>query len=83
MKNLWVRCAAAAAMLLAWVTPAVAQEFQKVEGQVRENIPAAPFVASAYGFIWLSVFVYVGLVARRLGQVKGEIEELRRRVDRG
>jgi CcmD family protein len=39
-------------------------------------------VALAYGFIWLAVFVYVVLVARRLGRLNGEMSELRRRIDR-
>jgi CcmD family protein len=39
-------------------------------------------VALAYGFIWTAVFTYVFLVARRLGRLRGELEELRRRVDR-
>jgi hypothetical protein len=61
---------------------ALAQNYQAVEGKVRENIPAAPFLASAYAFIWLSILVYVGLVARRLGRVQGDVEELRRRLER-
>jgi CcmD family protein len=39
-------------------------------------------VAVAYGFIWLAVFVYVFLVSRRLGRLHGEMDELRRRIDR-
>jgi CcmD family protein len=39
-------------------------------------------VAIAYGFIWTAVFTYVFLVARRLGRVRGEMEELRRRIER-
>jgi CcmD family protein len=61
--------------------PALAQQYQKVEGQVRENIPAGPFLAAAYAFMWVAVLVYVGLVARRLGRVQGEVEELRRRIN--
>ena len=56
---------------------------QAATGQVRESIPAAPFLAGAYAFIWVAVLVYVGLVARRLARVQTEIDELRRRVDRG
>jgi CcmD family protein len=59
------------------------QEFVAVEGQVRERIPAAPFIAAAYGFIWAAVLVYVIFVARGLSRVRGEIEELRRKVDAG
>ncbi|HEY5283412.1 MAG TPA: CcmD family protein [Polyangia bacterium] len=39
-------------------------------------------VALAYGFIWLAVFGYVFLVGRRLGKLNGEMDELRRRIDR-
>lgn len=39
-------------------------------------------VALAYGFIWLAVFGYVFLVSRRLGKLNGEMDELRRRIDR-
>jgi CcmD family protein len=39
-------------------------------------------VAIAYGFIWLAVFSYVFTVGRRLGRLHGELDELRRRVER-
>jgi CcmD family protein len=39
-------------------------------------------VALAYGFIWLAVFGYVFLVGRRLGKLNGELDELRRRIER-
>ena len=39
-------------------------------------------VAVAYGFIWSAVFVYVVLVARRLGRLNGEMSELQRRIER-
>ena len=39
-------------------------------------------VALAYGFIWFAVFVYVVLVARRLGRLNSEMSELRRRIER-
>jgi CcmD family protein len=62
---------------------AVAQEFQKVEGRVTDEIPAVPFVGYAYGFIWIAVLAYVVYVARGLSQVNGEIDQLRRKVDGG
>jgi CcmD family protein len=40
-------------------------------------------VALAYGFIWLAVFGYLFIVARRLARLNGELDELRRRIDRG
>jgi hypothetical protein len=72
----------AAAALLTLPALAQAQQYEPIEGRVRENIPAAPFLAGAYAFIWLTVLVYVGLVARRLGRVQGDVEELRRRLER-
>ena len=61
---------------------ALAQEFEKVTGPLREEIPAVPFVAAAYGIIWLALLFYVFIVARGLARVDGEIADLKRRVDR-
>jgi CcmD family protein len=71
------------AFLFSLLAPAlaVAQEFQKVEGRVADEIPAVPFVGYAYGFIWIAVLGYVVYVARGLGRVNSEIEELRRKLD--
>ena len=69
-----------------WVAaaaPAVAQEFVKVDDAAREQIPAVPFIGVAYGFIWVAILLYVLIVARRLGRVQGDIQDLRRRLDRG
>jgi hypothetical protein len=52
------------------------------QGAVRESIPAAPFLAGAYAFMWIAVLLYVALVARRLTRVQGDIEDLRRKLDR-
>ena len=38
------------------------------------------YVALAYGFIWVAVFVYVALVGRRVGRIDAEIEDLRQRL---
>jgi hypothetical protein len=61
--------------LVATASPALAQ------GQVRESIPAGPFLAAAYAFMWMAVLVYVALVARRLSRVQGDIADLRRKLD--
>ena len=71
----------AAIALAALPATALAQEFQKVDGKLADNVPAVPFVGIAYGFIWLAVLVYVVVVARGLGRVKTEIDELRRKLD--
>lgn len=39
-------------------------------------------VALAYGFIWLAVFAYVFVIGRRLVRMNGELDELRRRIER-
>ena len=84
MKDIVRRCKTAAVLLAVLAVPAVAlaQKYEPIEGRVRESIPAAPFLAAAYAFIWLSVLVYVALVAKRIGKVQGDIEELRRRLER-
>lgn len=72
-----------AAALLALAAPAIAlgQDFQKVEGRIADEIPAVPFVGYAYGFIWIAVLGYVVYVARGLGRVQSEMDELRRKLD--
>ena len=76
-----VRTLVAAVLVLAAPAIALAQEFQKVEGKVADNIPAVPFVGIAYGVIWGAVLVYVLVVARGLGRVNDELRELRRKLD--
>jgi len=73
----------ALAALAVAMTPALAfaQEFVKVEGKLADEVPAGPFVAIAYGFIWVAILAYVVFIARGLGRVRGELEELRRKVD--
>ena len=58
---------------------ALAQEFEKVEGRPREEIPAVPFVAVAYGIIWLAILVLrvhrrPGSGARRRGDRRPEAQ---------
>jgi CcmD family protein len=72
----------AALMAIGASAAAVAQVFQKVEGRVVDEIPAVPFVGIAYGFIWVAVLVYVLVLARGLGRVNVEIDDLRRKLDR-
>ena len=68
---------------LAWLAPALAaaQDFQKVSGPLREELPATPFVAAAYGFIWIALLAYVVLLARGLGRVRKDLAELRGKVN--
>jgi hypothetical protein len=65
-----------------WPGTALAQEFQKVDGPLRPELPAGPFVGAAYGFIWIAILVYVLFVARGLARVRRDLVELRRELDR-
>lgn len=78
-----LRVALATASLWLWPLVAVAQEWQRVEGKASEEIPAVSFVGYAYGFIWIAVVAYVVYVARGLGKVNTELEQLRRKLDGG
>jgi CcmD family protein len=85
--NFWKRLSPRAAALLAGVVVtlsvpalALAQEFQKVEGKVTDEVPAGPFVGIAYGFIWVALLAYVLFIARGLGRVRGEMDDLRRKI---
>jgi len=66
---------------------AVAQEFQKVSGPLREELPATPFVAAAYGFIWIALLAYVVWLALGVGRVRKDLAELSAKIgeqaDRG
>lgn len=59
-----------------------AQEYVKVDNVPREQLPAPQFVGAAYGFIMIAILVYVFIVARRLAKTRGDIAELRARVER-
>ncbi len=72
----------AAALSLAAPALAVAQEFEKVSGAAREELPAGRFVAAAYGFIWIAVVVYLLSIARGLGRVRKDLGDLRSKLDR-
>jgi CcmD family protein len=82
-RNRWRRAWLLAVGTLASLAPAlaVAQEFQKVTGPLREELPATPFVAAAYGFIWIALLAYVVWLARGLGGVRKDLAELRAKVN--
>jgi CcmD family protein len=74
--------AGAAVVVTLCAGTASAQDFQRVEGALRPELPAGPFVGTAYGFIWIAVLLYVLSVARGLARVRRDVEELRRTVGR-
>ncbi len=86
-RRTWLSAVGALALLALAPALAVAQEFQKVTGPLREELPATPFVAAAYGFIWIALLAYVVWLARGLGRVRKDLAELRGRIieqaDRG
>ena len=86
-KRGWLLTVGVLALLALVPALAVAQEFQKVTGPLREELPATPFVAAAYGFIWIALLAYVVLLARGLGRVRKDLAELRAKIveqaDRG
>jgi CcmD family protein len=52
-------------------------------GDVKEELPATPLVAAAYGIAWAAVLGYVFSVWRRLNQVERELAEVNRRLQPG
>lgn len=67
-----------AAPTLVW---AQSEGYEPVADKDPTTIAANPFIAGAYGFIWLAVVVYVVVLARNLGKTKAEVAELRRKLD--
>ena len=53
-------------------TPASQDGFVPVDqlGDVKEELPATPLVAAAYGIAWAAVLFYIWSVWRRLNQVE-------------
>ncbi len=47
---------------------------------VDASIPAAPLVATAYGFIWLAVLGFVLFTQHRMNKVEKDIAELSERI---
>jgi CcmD family protein len=83
MKKLKLALLAVVAFATTAAVPALAlaQQFEKVQGKVADEVPAGPFVGIAYGFIWIALLAYVLFVAKGLSRVRGELDDLRRKVD--
>lgn len=52
-------------------------------GDVKEELPATPLIAAAYGIAWAAVLMYVFSLWRRLNQVERELTEVSRRLQPG
>jgi CcmD family protein len=82
-----------AVLLLAGAVPAVVTAQQTPSSQdgfvpvdqldPKEELPATPLVAAAYGIAWAAVLFYVWSVWRRLNQVERELAEVNRRLQPG
>jgi hypothetical protein len=87
LGRVWLLAVGTLAALVLAPAMAVAQEFQKVSGPLREELPATPFVAAAYGFIWIALLAYVVWLARGVGAVRKDLAELSAKIkeqaDRG
>ena len=86
MKNML--CAALFSVLLsgsavASQPPAAQGEFVPASpGTVTEQLPAAPLLIAAYGFVWIAAMGYVWSIARRLNKVEDELRTLEQRATR-
>lgn len=84
MRHLRVMCC----LLLLLPAPVAAQpqpptdEFVPIsEVPPEEQIPAITLVATAYGFVWVAVLVYVWSLGRRLQAAEREIARLEAKKD--
>jgi len=41
---------------------------------------AVPYVAAAYGLVWIVVLVYVWLIGQKLGRLEAELDRLEQEV---
>lgn len=49
----------------------------------QDQLPAAPLLVTAYGFVWIVLFAYLVSVGRRLSKVQREVERLQSDVAKG
>ena len=59
-------------------------EFKPVTAQDmanEEHLPATPLVFTAYGFVWVSLVVYVFTLWRRLSRVERELADVNARLE--
>lgn len=66
----------------AWAQPPPTgqEEFVPInELPPEDQLPAAPLLIAAYAFVWVTLFVYLWSIWRRLRKVEGELQQLERR----
>ena len=81
-------CAVAALLMLGPVVsaqpPKTPDGFVPVEQlPAREEIPAAPLVAAAYGIAWAALLIYVWSLWQRLAKVERELTDVAKRIEPG
>ena len=63
----------------AFQPPAAGEYVPAQPGTATENLPAAPFLAAAYAFVWIAAMVYLWSVWRRLSKVEADMHALERK----
>ena len=63
----------------AFQPPAAGEYVPATPGSATENLPAGPFVAAAYAFVWIAAMVYLWSVWRRLNRVEADMHALERK----
>jgi CcmD family protein len=59
--------------------PAAQDEFVPIDQlPPEEQVPAAPMVVAAYGFVWAAFLVYVLSIVRRMNKVESDLALLER-----
>ena len=66
---------------LAGIAWAQGEGYAPVPDKDPRTIAANPFIAGAYGFIWVAVVVYLVVLARGLARANAEIANLRRKLE--
>ena len=49
----------------------------------QDQLPAAPLLIAAYGFVWVALFAYLASVGRRLSKVQREVHRLESDIAKG
>ena len=86
IKSLVIALFAALSLSTAYAEEGGAKDpegYEPVAGEMMnssESIPAGRLVASAYGFIFVAVLVYVASVGARSRRLEEELDELKRKL---